>query len=205
MSQSTAVRMPTRHARPAARPVPAPPRLRVVAAPAHTRSRAGAVVACATLLVAGLVTLLLVQMSLERGAYALQRAQSQARVLGEQQQALQEELERLQAPQNLAAQASRYGMVPAPNPAFLRASDGKVLGVPAAGVAKPSPTVKKPAVATPTPSAKGSAGAKSGAKPGTKPAATSTAKAGGTAAKKSTKPATRSGTATAKATSKPTN
>lgn len=196
MSQSTAVRMPTRHARPAARPVPAPPRLRVVAAPAHTRSRAGAVVACATLLVAGLVTLLLVQMSLERGAYALQRTQSQARVLGEQRQALQEELARLQAPQNLAAQASKYGMVPAPNPAFLRASDGKVLGVPAAGVAKPSPTVKKPAAAAPGPSAKAK---KTAAKPSARPTAT----AGGTAGK-AAKTGTKSGT-TAKATSKPTN
>jgi hypothetical protein len=146
MSQSSAIRASARHAtRPvAARPVPASPRLRVVAAPAHTRSRAGAVVGCAVLLVAGLVTLLLLQMSLERGTYALRTAQREARVLREQQQSLDEQLERLQAPQNLASRASALGMVQAPNPAFLRASDGKVLGVPAPGVAKPSPTVNKP-------------------------------------------------------------
>jgi hypothetical protein len=128
-------------------------------------------VGCAVLLVAGLVMLLLLQMSLERGAYALQAAQGQARELGEREQSLREQIERLQAPQNLAARATALGMVEAPNPAFLRASDGKVLGVPAPGVARPSPTVKKPSVkaarpaaSTPAtkaarPSAKGSAGA----------------------------------------------
>ena len=190
MSQSTAVRIPARHARPAARPVPAPPRLRVVAAPEHARSRAGVVVASVALLVAGLVTVLLVQMSLERGAYALQREQSQARVLGEQQQALQEELERLQAPQNLAKKAAEFGMVPAPNPAFLRVRDGKVLGVPAPGVAVPSPTVKKAApTAAPTGTATGKATQKSGktTAKATKPAAgTTSAPARGTGTKRTT-------------------
>jgi hypothetical protein len=144
MSQATAVRTSARHAtRPVPKPVPQPPRLRVVSAPAAARSRAGAVVGCALLLVAGLVSLLLVQTDLTRGAYTLQETQKQARVLAEQEQSLREELEKLQAPQNLAAAAGRLGMVPAPNPAFLRASDGKVLGVPAPGVAIPSPTVKK--------------------------------------------------------------
>ena len=207
MSQSTAVRMPTRHARPAARPVPAPPRLRVVAAPEHARSRAGVVVASVGLLVAGLVTVLLVQMSLERGAYALQREQSQSRVLAEQQQALQEQLERLQAPQNLAKKAAQYGMVPAPNPAFLRASDGKVLGVPAPGVAAPSPTVKK---AAPSASATAKAGTATTAA-GTKTAAKGTSKATKPATKATSAPArgttgTKRTTGTAKrTTSTPTN
>lgn len=179
MSQSAAVRVPARHAtRPVARPAPTPPRLRVVTAPAHTRSRAGAAVLCAALLAGGLVTLLLLQMSLERGAYALRDAQRQARVLGDQAQDLNEQLARLQAPQNLAARASALGMVQAPNPAFLRASDGKVLGVPAPGVKPPSPTVKKDpapgkaaaAKATDTAGAKKS-GTTTGAK-GTKTAAT---------------------------------
>ncbi len=178
MSQSTAVRVPARHARPAARPAPAPPRLRVVSAPTHTRSRAGAVVGCGALLVAGLVTLLLLQMSLERGAYSLQAAQGQARELGEQEQSLREQIEKLQAPQNLAAKAAALGMVEAPNPAFLRASDGRVLGVPAPGVAKPSPTVKTPDAKTPSAGkppakvqAKPDAATKAAAKPSAKPAA----------------------------------
>lgn len=180
MSQSTAVRLPARHARPVSRPVPTPPRLRIVAAPAHTRSRAGAAIACVTLLVGGLVTLLLLQMSLERGAYTLQKTQSQARLLSEQEQSLQEEIERLRAPQNLAALAGKYGMVPAPQPAFLQASDGKVLGVPAPGVAPPSPTVNG-ADASPAPGASGPAGARGAGKPAAGAAKASSGTDAGTA------------------------
>lgn len=146
MSNATAVRAPARHAaRPAPAPAPQPPRLRVVAAPDHARSRAGAALWCAVLLVAGLVTLLLLQNSLTEGAYDLRTAQQEARKLGEEEQALREQLEKLKAPDNLAAAAGRLGMVPAPNPAFLRVPGGEVLGVPAPGVAAPSPTVKKSA------------------------------------------------------------
>jgi hypothetical protein len=208
MSQSTAVRIPARHARPAPRPVPAPPRLRVVAAPEHARSRAGVVVASVGLLVAGLVTVLLVQMSLERGAYALQREQSQARVLGEQRQALQEQIQQLKAPQNLARKAAGYGMVPAPNPAFLRARDGKVLGVPAPGVAAPSPTVKKAApAAAPTGKATATAPGKAGGKAAGKvtgKATTGTAKGAAKATKPAAKP-TSAGATTGKTTGTTTN
>jgi hypothetical protein len=41
----------------------------------------------------------------------------------------------LESPQNLADRALRMGMVPNPNPVFLRLSDGQVLGVPAEGKA----------------------------------------------------------------------
>lgn len=211
MSQSTAVRVPARHARPAPRPVPAPPRLRVVAAPEHARSRAGVVVASVGLLVAGLVTVLLVQVSLERGAYALQREQSQSRMLAEQQQALKEQLERLQAPQNLAKKAAQYGMVPAPNPAFLRASDGKVLGVPAPGVAAPSPTVNKPAPSvSPTGKAAKAGDGTTGKAAGDRTAAKGTSKTTKPAAKATSSPArgttgTKRTTGTTRTTSTATN
>jgi hypothetical protein len=40
------------------------------------------------------------------------------------------DLERLRDPQRVAGEAKEMGMVPPGNPAFLRLSDGKVLGKP---------------------------------------------------------------------------
>jgi cell division septation protein DedD len=133
----------------------------VVSAPAHTRSRAGLVFGCIALLGGGLVALLLLNVSLERGSYVLQDGQTKQTRLQDQAQALREQLAALQAPQNLAAQASKLGMVPNPNAAFLRASDGRVLGVPTRAVAPKPPTV------TPAP------GTTAAAKPGTPTPATS--------------------------------
>jgi hypothetical protein len=142
MSQATAVRTAERPVgRSAPRPSPTPPRLRVVSTPVHTRSRAGLVVGCMALLASGLVALLLLNVSLERGSYVLQDQQTKTTQLQDQAQTLREQLAALQAPQNLAAQATKLGMVPNPNAAFLRASDGKILGVPTRAVAVRAPTV----------------------------------------------------------------
>lgn len=150
MSQATAVRTAPRPVgRSAPRPAPVAPRLRVVSAPAHTRSRAGLVLGCTTLLGGGLVALLLVNVSLERGSYELRDRQRRATQLQDQAQSLREQLSALQAPQNLAAQAGKLGMVPNPNAAFLRASDGKVLGVPTRAAAAKAPTVTPAPATTP--------------------------------------------------------
>ena len=153
MSQSTALRAPRPSTRTApARPAPrAAARLRVVSAPAHLRSRAGLVASCATLLIAGLVGLLVLNVSLERGAYQLNAQHKLTRTLTEQRQALQEQLAALAAPEALAVRATALGMVPAPNVAVIRRSDGKILGVPLpATAARP---VVKPAAAPGAPSA----------------------------------------------------
>ncbi len=141
MSQSTAVR--TTRALPRPVPAPAPVRLRVVTVPGHTRPRAGLAVVCLALLVAGLVGLLLLNVSLERGAYVLRDQQVRSDQLRERQQALREELQQLQAPQSLARRAEALGMVPSSNVAFKRLSDGRVLGVPGRAAAAPSPTVAR--------------------------------------------------------------
>ncbi len=147
MSQSTAVRAATRPAtRHAARPVVPPPRLRVVTAPAQYRSRAGLVFACLALLAAGLVGLLLLNVSLERGAYVLGAQQTRAAKLQEQRQALQEQLAALQAPQALAEQAAKLGMVRNPNAAFIGADTGTISGVP-----KPAVKPRAPSVTATTP------------------------------------------------------
>lgn len=154
MSQATAVRTAPRPVgRSVPRPRPPAPRLRVVSVPVHTRSRAGLVLGCALLLGCGLVALLLLNVSLEKGSYELRAQHAQATQLQDRAQTLREQLAALQAPQNLAVKAGQLGMVPNPNAAFLRASDGKVLGVPTRAVASKAPSV------TPAPGAKPSTGA----------------------------------------------
>jgi hypothetical protein len=123
---------------------------------------------CIALLGGGLVALLLLNVSLERGSYVLQDEQAKQTRLQDQAQALREQLAALQAPQNLAAQASKLGMVPNPNAAFLSASDGRVLGVPTRAVAPKPPTVTPAPGATATraagTAAAGTAAAGAGAK-----------------------------------------
>ncbi|HVE63244.1 MAG TPA: hypothetical protein VNB94_05535, partial [Mycobacteriales bacterium] len=58
----------------------------------------------------------------------------------------------LEAPERLAARAAELGLVPAGPPAFLRLSDGAVLGAPLAPAA-PVIEVAPPPPANPTPAA----------------------------------------------------
>ena len=150
MSQSTAARPVARAPRPGARVAPARPagpRLRVVTAPRHTRSRAGLVAACVALLVLGLVGLLLLNVSLERGTYDLRDQASRAEQLREQKQRLEVEMREQQSPANLYARAHGLGMVDGPaSPVFLKGRT--TLGVPTPAPTPPRPTV----TAKPSPS-----------------------------------------------------
>jgi hypothetical protein len=140
MSQAAAtVRVP---ARPVGRPItrerlPAP-RLRVVAPVTH-RPATGLALLCVALLGGGLLALLLLNISLGKGAYVLTELQGQQRRLAENQQQLAEQVEARSAPQQLASSARKLGMVPAPNPAFVRLPNGKVEGQPAVAQAPPKP------------------------------------------------------------------
>jgi len=152
MSQSNAARVAARPAaRPVGRSVSVPPRLRVVPA-RRGRSRVRLALSCVGMLALGLVLLLLLNISLSRGAYELYRGQAQLNLLQEQRQATQEDLLVQQAPQRLAARARKLGMVPAPNVAFVRLDDGKVLGVPKPAT-RPAPTAVPTARPTGTPAA----------------------------------------------------
>ena len=137
MSQGTAaVRVPTRPiARPASRERPQP-RLRVVA-PAPRRSAGGLALLSVGLLVLGLLVLLLLNISIGKGAYALTELQRQQRQLAEDRQALAEQVEAASAPQRLADQATKLGMVPNPSTVFVKVPDGTVQGE--VEVAKPEP------------------------------------------------------------------
>jgi hypothetical protein len=142
MSSSTAAaRVPVTRpiARPSSRERAAAPRLRVVAPSTH-RSATGLAVLCVALLGGGLLVLLLLNISIGKGAYALTELQSQQRQLAENKQALAEQVEAVSAPQQLAASALKLGMVPAPNAVFVRLPDGTVEGKPAIAKAPPKPT-----------------------------------------------------------------
>jgi hypothetical protein len=126
---------------PGTRPRPQAPRLKVVA-PARSGSRTGLALLAVALLAGGLLTLLVLNISLSRGSYQLSDAQLEGRKLAERQQALEEEIEAARAPQRLAARARDLGMVPAPNTAFVELPSGKVRGRPAEAKAPPKPKPK---------------------------------------------------------------
>jgi hypothetical protein len=144
MSQSTAVRVARRPARPA----PRTPRRQPAARPMEVGPRAGVVVGCLVLLTVGLVGRLLLNLSLEQGAFVLKTQQGTIQRLQERRQALAEEVASLEAPQSLERRAAKLGMVEAPNVAFVRTSDGRVIGVPSPAVASKSRSV---AITSPSP------------------------------------------------------
>jgi hypothetical protein len=136
MSQSplsTAV-SPARVARDAGRSRGMPRRgqlgpLRVV--PAAIRRTGGGVFAvlCIILLAAGLVALLMMNTALASGIYQLKDLQGQSGTLTDQQEQLTQVVDDLRSPRNLAARAQQLGMVPAKSMAFIKLSDGSVIGV----------------------------------------------------------------------------
>ena len=86
---------------------------------------AAAVVA---LLVAGLFGLLFLNTVLGKDSFHLHELRVQAVELADREQTLIREVEALRAPGTLAEKATEMGMVQAGPPAFLRLSDGAVLG-----------------------------------------------------------------------------
>ncbi len=174
-----------------ARVTPAPatkaePKLRVVYGAPFRPPRMPFVIFVVSLLAAGLVGLLLLNTELQRGTFQVTSLNEQAGQLRDQQEQLERQVRTLESPQNLADRALKMGMVPNPNPVFLRLSDGQVLGVPAEGKsgtgtamfgpgtptgAKPStPVVPKPPVKPPAGTTKPPAGTtKPPVKPTNKP------------------------------------
>ncbi|MCU1551419.1 MAG: ftsL [Glaciihabitans sp.] len=71
---------------------------------------------------------LLLSIALSGGAYRIGSLQGEQRDLARVASALNEKLQTVGSTQNLAANARELGMVSDSSPAFLRASDGKVLG-----------------------------------------------------------------------------
>ncbi len=112
-----------------ARRRPAPPRrLRVVAPPPAAGS--GLFLGlCVLLLFGGFVGVLVLNTSMAKGSFTLKDLQRQSDALADTQDDLRHALDEVSGPGPLAQRARSLGMVPAQSPAFLRLSDGTVLGV----------------------------------------------------------------------------
>jgi hypothetical protein len=111
------------------------PRLTIVPKVAARAPRIPFVALVVTLLLAGLVGLLLLNTSLQRGAYVTNDLQRQSDELATTQERLEQEIAGLGASQRVADEAQRLGMVPNDSPAFLSLAAGKIIGKPVAGVA----------------------------------------------------------------------
>jgi hypothetical protein len=127
--------------RPGGQPRPKPPRARLLVVPpvSSEAPRAPFVVLVACLLVAGLGGLLFLHTALAEDSFKLHDLQVRASVLQDQQQALEQLLALEASPRRLSDRAQALGMVRSENPAFIRLSDGRILGKPKAGVAPPPP------------------------------------------------------------------
>jgi hypothetical protein len=115
-------------------------RLTVVPRRAQKAPRVPFVSLVSLLLVGGVVGLLLFNTHMQQSSFVATSMEEKAAVLAGKEESLRMQLDRLRDPQNVAARAKRLGMVPVSNPAFIRLSDGKVLGEPTA--AEPADTVR---------------------------------------------------------------
>jgi len=125
------------------RPTTVRPRLTVVPPLRAPAPKAPFVLLVGALLTAGLGGLLFLHTSIAEDSFRLHDLTARSAVLTDREQALEQEIAALAAPQRLAARAKTLGMVRSENPAFIRTSDGRILGKPKAGVApppKPKPT-----------------------------------------------------------------
>lgn len=119
------------------------------------------------LLGGGLITLLILNSSLNEGSFQLSELKKETTELTDQEQELQRDVDAYAAPDALQRRARELGMVPGGDPAFLN-PDGTVRGVPGTAeqssalrpdprpqeVASPAPSVSIPVAtpASPTPS-----------------------------------------------------
>lgn len=116
------------------------------------------------LLGGGLITLLILNSSLNEGSFQLSELKKETTELTDQEQELQRDVDAYAAPEALQRRARELGMVPGGDPAFLN-PDGTVRGVPGAAeqssalrpdprpqeVASPAPSVSIPAAPSPAP------------------------------------------------------
>ncbi|WP_156822572.1 hypothetical protein [Demetria terragena] len=126
MSNATTARSATPRPAVSRRPQP---RLRVVTGSEVRRSRTGFTVLCSTLLALGLLALLLLNTARAEQSFALGELQKSSTSLSDNERQLRSDISNVSAPQQVALKAQEMGMVPAPQVAYVRSSDGKVLGV----------------------------------------------------------------------------
>ena len=81
------------------------------------------------LLTAGLIGVLVLNTAMAKGAFVLTDLQNRSNELADNEAALKHAIDEVRAPDQLAKRALDLGMVPASTAAFLRISDGAILGV----------------------------------------------------------------------------
>lgn len=132
------------------RPTTTTPGLRVVTGATPRRGAAFGII-CATLLAAGLIGLLLLNTALAQGSFTLHGLRATSGELTDTEDVLTQSLEASKSPANLAAMAASMGMVPAQSAAFLRLSDGRVIGVARPAPPGPGFTVVRTTASPPVP------------------------------------------------------
>lgn len=131
-------------------------RLSVVPRAARRAPRMPFVTLVSLLLVGGVTGLLFFNTSMQQASFTATAMEQQAQALDAKEQSLRMELDDLRDPQRVALRAKEMGMVPPSSPAFIRLSDGKVLGNPTPATYEnslrvtPLPT-RKPKNLRPTP------------------------------------------------------
>jgi len=113
-------------------PAPARPRLRLVRAPVHTRTRVPFVSLCMSILGVALLASLLLNTTMAQVSYRQHELTNELTALERSIQESQATLEFAASPKQLARAAKKLGMVPAPDIAFLSLEKTKVLGNPKA-------------------------------------------------------------------------
>jgi hypothetical protein len=114
-----------------------PSRLEIVPTRAQRRARPRTIFAFFSIaIVVGIVTTqLLLSVAVAQGAFQLNSLQTSTKALQRDAQVASEDLDRVESPQYLAENANKLGMVTNSTPAYLRLSDGAVLGDPQAASA----------------------------------------------------------------------
>ena len=137
--------------RPAPAAAPRRPRLAVVPPLRTGAPRTPFVLLLSTLLLGGLAGLLFLYTALAEDSFLLSDLKTRSVLLADREQVLEQQVAEDASPKRLAERAEALGMVRSANPAFLRLSDGKILGKPRPGVAPPPPPAPAPTAAETTP------------------------------------------------------
>lgn len=115
---------------------------------ATTASRGTFIAVVVGILGLGLVAMLVINTSLAQGSFTVMDLKAEQRALVATEEALAQQVARAASPVVLEQRARAMGMVPSPSPAFLRVTDGTVLGKP-----KPAPGNAAATIAIAAPSA----------------------------------------------------
>lgn len=89
-------------------------------------SNKGFVITISSIFISGLLALLIINTALAQDAFKLQQLKQQATVLTDQREAILRQLAEKASPENLAANATKLGMVASVNPRFLDLSATEV-------------------------------------------------------------------------------